>query len=142
MRVEQARRSDLAGIRWLLSYEQLPASDLTEAALERFLVCRDEKGVVGAAGLEIFENVALLRSLVVDRDLRGEGLGVQLTAAAEALAHRLGVNAIYLLTTTAEEFFRRRGYRIIARSEAPAAIQNTTEFSQLCPSTAVLMVKP
>jgi len=142
MRIEQARRSDLAGIRWLLEYEHLPASDLTESALERFLVCRDEKGVVGAVGLELYDDVALLRSLVVDRDMRGEGLGIRLTEAAESLAHRLGAASIYLLTTTAEEFFRRRGYRIVARAEAPAAIQSTTEFSRLCPSSAVLMVKP
>lgn len=142
VRIEQARRSDLAGIRWLLEYEQLPTSDLIESALERFLVCRDDKGVVGAVGLEIFESVALLRSLVVDRSVRGGGLGSQLSTAAEELARRLGVGSIYLLTTTAEEFFRRRGYRIVARSEAPAAIQRTTEFSQLCPSSAILMVKP
>lgn len=142
MHIEAARASDLAGIRWLLEYERLPTSDLNEAALGRFLVCRDDKGVLGAVGLEIFENVALLRSLVVDRDVRGEGLGIRLTAAAEALAQRSGAESVYLLTTTAEEFFRRRGYRIVARSEGPAAIQSTTQFTELCPSSAVLMVKP
>jgi N-acetylglutamate synthase-like GNAT family acetyltransferase len=63
MRVEQARRSDLAGIRGLLEYEQLPTGDLIGPELEKFLVCRDHKGVVGAIGLKIFESVALLRSL-------------------------------------------------------------------------------
>lgn len=142
MRIEQAKRSDFAGIRWVLEHERLPTSDLKESALDKFLVCRDERGVVGAAGLDIFEKVALLRWLVVDCELRGDGRGTQLTSAAEALAHRSGVEAIYLLTTTAEDFFRRRGYRIVACSEAPVAIQSTTQFSELCPSSAVLMVKP
>jgi amino-acid N-acetyltransferase len=142
MRIGSARRSDLPGIRWLLEYEGLPASDLDESLLERFLVCRDGRDVVAAVGLEVFGQVALLRSLVVDPQLRGRGLGMHLTKAAEALARRSGVESIYLLTTTAEEFFRARGYRIVARSEAPAAIQSTTQFSALCPSTAVLMVKP
>lgn len=142
MRVEQARGSDLAGIRWLLECERLPTSDLNEHSLEGFLVCRDGIGVMGAVALEVFESVALLRSLVVDREMRGEGIGSQLTKAAEALARRSGVQSIYLLTTTADEFFRRRGYRIIARCEAPVAIQSTALFSQLCPSSAVLMVKP
>jgi amino-acid N-acetyltransferase len=110
--------------------------------LERFLVCRDGRDVVAAVGLEVFGKVALLRSLVVDPQLRRQGLGMHLTKAAEALARRTGVETIYLLTTTAEEFFRARGYRIVARSEAPAAIPSTTQFSALCPSTAVLMVKP
>jgi amino-acid N-acetyltransferase len=141
MRIEAARPSDLAGIRWLLNYEGLPIDDLDASSLERFLVCRDEKGVVAAVGLEVFGRVALLRSLVVSPEMRGQGLGVQLTSAAEALASQSGVESIYLLTTTAEEFFRARGYRILARSDAPAAIQGTTQFSALCPSTAILMVK-
>lgn len=142
MRIEQAQGSDLAGIRWLLEYERLPTSDLNESALEKFLVCRDDKGVVAAVSIEIFEKVALLRSLVVDREMRGSGIGVQLTKAAEALAQQLGVESIYLLTTTAGEFFCRRGYRILDRAGAPTAIQSTSQFSELCPSSAVLMVKP
>lgn len=142
MRIETARRSDLAGIRWLLEYAQLPAGDLDESSLQGFLVCRDELGVVAAVGLDVFGQVALLRSLVVDSELRGQGLGGQLTAAAEVLARQSGVESIYLLTTTADEFFRAHGYRFLARSEAPPAIQRTTQFSALCPFTAVLMVKP
>ena len=142
MRIEAARRSDLPGIRWLLEYEQLPASDLDESALEKFLVCRDDKGVVAAVGLETFGRVALLRSLVVDTEARGHGLGAQLTEAAEALASRSGVESIYLLTTTAEHFFAKRGYRKVSRAEAPVQIQRSSQFSRLCPSTAILMVKP
>ena len=142
MRIDSARSSDLPAIRWLLEYERLPASDLDEPSLERFLVVRNGGSVVAAVGLEIFGAAALLRSLVVDPQLRGEGLGIQLTKAAEALTHRSGVESIYLLTTTADEFFSARGYRIVDRSEAPAVIQATTQFSALCPSTAILMVKP
>lgn len=50
MKIEEARRSDLSGIRWLLEYERLPSDDLTEKLLEHFLVYRDEKGVVGIIG--------------------------------------------------------------------------------------------
>lgn len=142
MRIDPARLSDLPAIHWLLEYERLPARDLDESSLERFLVCRNGGSVVAAVGLEVSGRLALLRSLVVDPALRGQGLGIQLTKAAEALAHRSGAESINLLTTTADEFFVARGYRIIARSEAPAAIQATTQFSELCPSTAKLMVKP
>jgi amino-acid N-acetyltransferase len=142
MRIEAARRADLAGIRWLLEYEQLPASDLDESVLDTFLVCRDDKGVVAVVGLEMYGSVALLRSLVVDSQLRGKGLGVQLTEAAEALAKQSGVASIYLLTITAEHFFAKRGYRKVSRTEAPVQIQRSSQFSRLCPSTAVLMVKP
>lgn len=142
MRVEAARTSDLPGIRWLLEYEHLPSEDVTEQLLAHFLVCRDERGVVGAVAIEPFGNLVLLRSLVVEPEFRGEGLGSRLAQAAEVLAERRGSKAIYLLTTTAEKFFAARGYRTRPRTEAPLQIQGSSQFSRLCPSTAVLMVKP
>jgi amino-acid N-acetyltransferase len=53
----------------------------------------------------------LLRSLVVSADVRGRGFGGLLTDTAEALAVRLGVTSIYLLTTSADAFFVTRGYQ-------------------------------
>ena len=141
-RIEAARRSDLAGICRLLELERLPTGDITEQSLEYFLVCRDGKGVIGAVGIELFGSSALLRSLVVSQNVRRDGLGGRLAAAAEALAKRLGAHSVYLLTTSAEQFFSSRGYRALPRIEAPSGIQGTTQFSHLCPSTAVLMVKP
>jgi amino-acid N-acetyltransferase len=137
-----ARRSDLAGIRWLLDMESLPSADITENALEHFLVYRDEKGVAGVVGLEKYGEVALLRSLVVSSEHMGRGLGKRLVAAAEDLASELHVRSIYLLTTTEVVFFEFRGFRCIRREEAPLPIRETREFSSLCPATAILMVKP
>jgi amino-acid N-acetyltransferase len=142
MRIEAARASDLAGIRWLLRYEQLPDEDVSEQLLEHFLVYRDDKGVAGTVALEPFGDVMLLRSLVVAADFRRAGLGGRLTRAAEALAERRRARAIYLLTTTAERFFAKRSYRTLPRSEAPAELHRSSQFSRLCPSTAILMVKP
>jgi amino-acid N-acetyltransferase len=137
-----ARRADLAGIRWLLDMESLPSADITENALEHFLVYRDEKGVAGVVGLEKYGEVALLRSLVVSSEHMGRGLGERLVAAAEDLASELHVCSIYLLTTTEVVFFESRGFRCIRREEAPLPIRETREFSSLCPATAILMVKP
>ena len=109
--------------------------------MESFLVCRDDRGVIGAVGIELFGSIALLRSLVVADSFRRDGLGERLAAAAEALARRLGARSIYLLTTSAERFFAKRGYRELPRTEAPPEIRGTTQFRSLCPSTAVLMVK-
>lgn len=142
MKIEPALPSDLAGIRWLLSSDDLPTEDLTVESLKLFRVVRDEKGVVGAIGIELHERNALLRSLVVAQDQRKTGLGAGLVRAAEALAATQSVSSIYLLTTTAAEFFRQLGYRRVPRDGVPAAIRDTAEFSSLCPSTAIVMVKP
>jgi amino-acid N-acetyltransferase len=142
MNIVTAQSSDLGGIRWLLSSENLPIEDLTEESLKHFLVMRDSGGVVGAVGLELHGGVVLLRSLAVAGKHRKRGLGKALADAAESLAYKLGASAIYLLTTTAADFFAARGFRIVARAEVPAAIKATTEFASLCPSTAIVMVKP
>lgn len=142
MKIVNASALDLPGIRWLLAAEHLPFDDLTERSLKTFVVLQDGKHVAGAVGIEVYEEVALLRSLVVAAELRRHGYGDQLTSAIEALAEKAGVKSIYLLTTSAEAFFNRRGYRRIERSQAPAAIRETTQFSALCPASAVLMVKP
>lgn len=141
MSVGLANPSDLPAIRWLLEFDGLPSDDLTEELLRHFLVLRDEGQVLGVIGLELHSDVALLRSLVVAEEFRGRNHGAALTSAAESLARRLGIVSVYLLTTSAESFFQSRGYRRISRDAAPPQIRATTQFSALCPSTAVLMVK-
>jgi amino-acid N-acetyltransferase len=64
-----------------------------------------------------------------------------LVAQAERFAHSQGVSRVYLLTTTAEKFFDRLGYRKTDRESAPAPIRQTKEFSGLCPSSSAFMVK-
>lgn len=142
MNIQPAKHADLPAVRALLEAERLPASDLDERALERFLVMREDSRIDGIIGLELYGETALLRSLVVAPPARGRGAGAAMAHAAERLAADMGANTIYLLTTSAERFFRVHGYRNIDRAEAPIPIQGTTQFSALCPSTAVLMTKP
>ena len=62
-------------------------------------------------------------------------------AEAERHARSRGVRELYLLTTTAERFFERLGYRRTGRENAPEAIRGTQEFSGLCPSSSAFLVK-
>jgi amino-acid N-acetyltransferase len=141
MNIQPARPEDLPAVRELLEMERLPASDLDALSLERFLIWREGSRMDGIVGLELYGDVAFLRSLVVAPQARGRGAGAALTQAAENLAAEAGASSVYLLTMTAERFFRARGYRNIDRGDAPASIQGTSQFSGLCPSTAVLMAK-
>jgi N-acetylglutamate synthase-like GNAT family acetyltransferase len=109
MNIHSAKGTDLPTVRALLETERLPASDLDERALDRFLIWRDDSGVAGVIGLELFGEVAFLRSLVVAAHARGNGAGAALTQAAEKLAVDSGVRDLYLLTLTAERFFSARG---------------------------------
>jgi amino-acid N-acetyltransferase len=106
------------------------------------LVYRTSAGLLGAVGIEYYEDAALLRSLVVEKNYSGHGIGKALVAAAESLASDTGVLALYLLTTAADRFFEALGFRRLQRDLAPAAIRGSHQFASLCPASAVLMVKP
>jgi amino-acid N-acetyltransferase len=132
---------DEADVKELLSDAELPTADLTAQHLEHFFGCTSDGAFEGVVGLELYGEAALLRSLAVRRDRRGEGTGSRLVAHAERFARDRGVTALYLLTMTAEAFFRSRGYVPVPREQAPAAIKATREFAGICPASSTFMVK-
>jgi amino-acid N-acetyltransferase len=73
--------------------------------------------------------------------MRGEGFGARLLEEIETHARAIGVRRLYVLTTSATSFFEYHGYQRIDRTEAPAEIQNTAQFAQLCPASAICLFK-
>lgn len=138
-----AGASDFDAIVALLRQAGLPARDLSAASLRDFLVARDAGGLAGAVGLETHGDTGLLRSLIVDRRCRGRGVGRALVEAVEqrALTRPVRLKMLVLLTETAADFFARRGYLRQPRTQAPAAVQSSSEFAELCPASAVYMEK-
>src|SRR5690606_13505311 len=98
--------------------------------------------VVGAVGMELFGDAALLRSLVVDAAGRGTGVGGALVEAIEQRAVASGAVTLSLLTQTAEPFFAHRGWTAVPRDALPAGVQRSAEFRSLCPASATAMTKP
>jgi amino-acid N-acetyltransferase len=125
----------------LLEAQGLPVSDITDEHLEHFFYIGSDGSPIGLVGVEIYGTDALLRSLVVADTARTQGIGASLVQHAEDYATSHSVAAIYLLTTTAEGFFERRGYRRVDRTQAPRAIQSTPEFASLCPASSAFMIK-
>jgi amino-acid N-acetyltransferase len=119
----------------------LPTEDLTPAHVEHFFFAGPADQPTGLVGLELFADVALLRSLAVVPGRRGRGDGRQLLGHAERVAAASGVRVVYLLTTTAEPFFLRHGYSRASREAAPAAIRSTSEFSGICPASSAFLKK-
>jgi len=132
-------RPSLAVAARLLQAAHLPTEDLTPAHCEHFFFAGPAGEPTGLVGLEIYGEVALLRSLVVAPERRGAGQGVALLKHAEGHARARGVRAIYLLTTTAEAFFAKQGYSRAARDTAPEVIRATREFAGLCPASSAFM---
>jgi amino-acid N-acetyltransferase len=141
MNVEPARSSDFDAIVRLLDDAGLPHADLRPEHLAHFLVARDADGIAGVVGMEVRGDAGLLRSLAVAMDRRGGGWASRLVDALEARARHSGIRTLYLLTTTAEGFFARRGYTTADRATVPDAILATEEFRSICPSTAACMAR-
>jgi amino-acid N-acetyltransferase len=142
MSIQPATASDVSAISDFLQSVELPVEDLTPDHLTHFRVLRDGEGAVcGTVGLEVFGAVALLRSLAVHPEVRGQGFGQSLVLEIEALARSEAVRALYLLTETAEAFFNRLGYSAIERDSVPPDVAATAEFDRLCGSDATCMWK-
>lgn len=137
-KVRPGTPKEFGAVKRLLVANKLPMDGVPES-LQNFLVAFDGQKVIGAIGLEIFGDAALLRSAVVDESARGSGLGAQLVEGALAKARVLRMKDVYLLTTTAEKYFPRFGFAEVPRESAPAAMQQSAEFTGACPASAVLM---
>ncbi|MFV8642096.1 arsenic resistance N-acetyltransferase ArsN2 [Ralstonia pseudosolanacearum] len=137
-----ARFEDYVAIRALLVAQGLPSEDIgagNEAG--RFHLVEQDGQVVGCAGLEIYGTDALLRSVAVAPSMRDSGLGGALVGIAERDAAAIGVQRLFLLTTSAADYFSRIGYKSCDRGVAPSPIQTSSQFSGLCPASAVCMSK-
>ena len=117
----------------------LPTSDIDTS--KHFFLLTHGGRVAATGGLEFFEDCGLLRSVTVKKELRKTGLGRMVNEELEKISRQNGVRSLYLLTTSAKEFFEKLGYLEIHRSHVPPAIRNTAEFSSLCPCSATLMKK-
>lgn len=140
--LRRADSRDLDRVEALLEEQGLPSEDVRTAP-GSFFVASDGSSteIVGIGGVEIHGSNGLLRSVVVTEPNRGKGYGRALCDALEKCAESEGVTTLYLLTTTATEFFEERGYREIPREDAPPSIRGTTEFADLCPSSANCLKK-
>lgn len=136
--IAPARPSDYDVVAALLEREHLPLDDLRQH-FENAFVARAGDRIVGCSALEMYEGGALLRSLVVDAEYRGAGVGGGLTDAAIQLARRRLAPAVYLLTTTAERFFPKFRFEVVDRADVPASVLASAEFAHACPSTAIVM---
>jgi amino-acid N-acetyltransferase len=141
MKIRKAESSDFPATAALLSESTLPVEGVEENFSD-FIVAEAGGEIIGAIGLEIFGSNALLRSAVVAPRHRASGVGRQLVEALLTRAERLGLEHIYLLTTTAEQYFTRFGFRKTTRAEVPASVTHSAEFQGACPETATVLTRP
>lgn len=137
--IRSARADDLAAVRALLRAAHLPLDGLDEQFGDGYAVAESAGTVIGAEGIETYDDAGLLRSAVVADAWRGRGIGDALTRDRLEWARSRGLREIYLLTTTAADYFPRHGFSRVSRATAPAVVQRSHEFAEACPQSAVAM---
>jgi arsenate reductase len=131
--------ADLPAIEALVAASGLPSEVVADRFPGAYVVARRGGNVVGVAALEPHVDVALLRTVAIEPSERGKGTGLALVADRLAAASTSEIDRVFLLTTTAPEFFRRFGFANVDRASAPAALQASREFAALYAASATCM---
>ena len=124
----------------LLQSQNLPVEDLPLQLSDFYTAIKGEH-VVGVIGMERYGRYGLLRSMVVHPDYRRQNIAGTLVNTLEQAALLTGIQVIYLLTETAADYFTRKGYNPIDRDQVADEIKVSTEYSGVCPVSAVVMTK-
>ena len=139
--LRSARPSDLPEVLDLLRQSDLPVEGVNAEALATFVIAEHEGTPIGVVGLEVYRESALLRSAAVEERWRGTGVGRALVDRALDITRDQGIRDVFLLTTTAEDYFSRFGFACISRESVPQTVKCSPEFQGACPSSAVVMRK-
>jgi len=138
--IRPARGDDREAVLALLQATHLPPDGLDEQFPAPYAVAEADGRVVGAAGVEVYGDAGLLRSVAVDASWQGRGVGGALTRERLAWAEASGLREVYLMTNTAEGYFPRLGFEPAPRETVPDAVRGSLQFASVCPSSAAVMV--
>jgi amino-acid N-acetyltransferase len=136
--IQPATAAEFDKVTALLSSVDLPTIDVNTQLANFFIATLDGR-IAGSIGLDLYGQYALLRSMAVDKAERNNGIASQLVNTLFDHADKLHINTLFLITNTAEDFFRKKGFIRINREEVPEQVLQSKEFNGLCPSSSVIM---
>jgi amino-acid N-acetyltransferase len=134
--LEAARSTDEHLVIGFLAAAGLPTEGLRDQFPENYILARGGGVLLGLAGLEVYGDVGLLRSVAVADGTRGQGLGRLLVENRLQFARSRRVKRVFLLTLSAERYFTSLGFTPVNREEAPSALAASPEFASACPASA------
>jgi amino-acid N-acetyltransferase len=128
--IREARVKDVVDIQRLIRMRadegaMLPRSinDIYEQ-LRDFLVYEEDGIITGAVATHIvWEDIAEIRSLAVDKKSEGRGVAKSLVEKSIESARDVGVNRVFVLTYV-PDFFKKLGFAELDKKELPHKIWN------------------
>jgi amino-acid N-acetyltransferase len=128
LKIRKAKISDLKQVHRLINdyakREQMIPRSLSELyeTLRDFVICDVDGNVCGVCALHImWEDLAEIRSLAVDKGYQKRGIGKDLIKQCMKEAKALGVKRIFALTYS-PEFFKKMGFSDTDKSSLPQKI--------------------
>jgi amino-acid N-acetyltransferase len=140
--IRSATTGDLNAVETALREADLPLDGLHDQFGDGYAIAEADGQLIGVEGIEVHGDSGLLRSAAVLPGWRGRGVGDALTRDRIDWARRRGLRSLYLLTTTAGDYFPRFGFVPVNRASAPTEVQKSREFAEACPSSALFMSLP
>jgi amino-acid N-acetyltransferase len=95
--------------------------------------------MVGCVGFSRHGANAVLHSLVVIREAKGEGVGRALVANAIEHLRKQGVRQIFLVTTDTARYFGYLGFSPVGRASIPSEVLDSPEIAQYAAGEATYM---
>lgn len=147
VKIREAQLGNLPAVLQLLQTVNLPIEGVKEH-FTTFLVGFDtptdpsaDAQVIACVGLEVYSPSALLRSLAIHPSHQGQGLGKKMVEATMEWAKKHDIQQLFLLTDSAVDFFHKLGFNDINRDQVPKDVQQSIEFTTLCPTAPCLTKK-
>lgn len=135
--MQQAQKTNIPQIKFLLEENGLPIADI-ETNID-FYIGIENNHIVVTGGLEPAGEDVIMRSIAVAENFKGKGFGAKMTRYLIGIAKKNKSNTVFLLTMTAENYFPKFGFIAVKRESAPEPIKNSSEFTTVCPDSAILM---
>lgn len=139
-RLRAATKNDLPAVTALLEEAGLPAGTGAAPFDDAWVVAESDGVLIGAGAIEVRGAYGLLRSVVVRPAFRGRGIGGAMVSDRLRWSARRRIRAVYLLTTTAPDFFERAGFDVTSRTDVPVEVTRSDQFAGICPADATAMV--
>ena len=124
----------------LLHQNNLSTEGITEKDVQ-FFAMYEEEIALGIGAFTVCGVFAMLRSVCIDHRYQKRGLGNVLCNQLFIKAKELGLENIYLLTDTAEGFFKKQNFNRIKREELPIVLENNILVQSACSMNSVVMYR-
>jgi amino-acid N-acetyltransferase len=112
--------------------------------VQRFLVAErpgapEQERLAGTVGMEVYGRSGLLRSFVVERKAWNPDLGISMFGAAMALAKRLQLQDLFLLSKSVHPLFLAMGFQPVEWDKAPREMRESDHVRQVSADAGTLM---